>query len=231
MRKVKLTVMVLLAMSAACIVRAAPVAGAGPDQTVLDREGNGSETVVLDGTASTGTIISWAWTEGAATISTNSLCLATFSVGVHTVTLTVTDGQNQTASDSMTVTVNALSGRKQRFNLKDTPVANRFVRPMTLVWPANPGEANICLWKDDKFAAFTITIDDNLAYDHDWWIAQGNKYGWRFTWYVCPSMINIPGRGPWSMFQTLADLGHDVQSHTYDPVSYTHLTLPTKRIV
>ena len=45
----------------------APVANAGPDQTVTDADGNGTEAVTLDGTGSfdpDGTIASYDWSEG-----------------------------------------------------------------------------------------------------------------------------------------------------------------------
>ena len=38
---------------------------------------------------------------------------------------------------------------------------SRFVVPKDRVWPEKPGEGDICLWKDDRFAACAITIDDN----------------------------------------------------------------------
>ena len=40
--------------------------------------------------------------------------------------------------------------------------------PPEITWPAAPGEAEICLWKDDKYAAVSLTIDDNCRPDHDW---------------------------------------------------------------
>ena len=40
-------------------------------------------------------------------------------------------------------------------NLAETPVTPRF--PITdKVWPAKAGEASICLWEDDKVAAFSV---------------------------------------------------------------------------
>jgi hypothetical protein len=37
----------------------------------------------------------------------------------------------------------------------------RFKTPTDLVWPAKPGEADVCLWSGDRFACCSITIDDN----------------------------------------------------------------------
>mgnify|MGYP000748910668 CR=1 FL=1 len=83
------------------------------------------------------------------------------------------------------------------------------------IWPENPGDANICLWKDDKLGAVTITIDDNQAGQIDWWMEQGDKYGYRFTWFIITNWVETKGiGGTWEQFQTLIDRGHDVQSHT-----------------
>lgn len=85
-------------------------------------------------------------------------------------------------------------------------------------WPAEIGQAEVCLWRDDKMAAVTITIDDNTAPDHDWWLAAGKKYGFPFTWFVITGRVDSGNAyfGTWAGFQKLLDAGHDVQSHTYD---------------
>jgi serine protease AprX len=86
---------------------AAPIANAGPDQSVADADGNGSQAVTLSGsgTDSDGTITSYVWKEGASTLATGPTQSVTFAVGTHTVTLTVTDNGNATASDQVTITV------------------------------------------------------------------------------------------------------------------------------
>ncbi|MCU0664765.1 MAG: polysaccharide deacetylase family protein [Myxococcota bacterium] len=86
-------------------------------------------------------------------------------------------------------------------------------------WPENHGEADLCLWKDDRLAAFSFTIDDNTAPEHEWWIARGNEYGFRFTWFVVSGSIGTAWGGSWGDFIELFSLGHDVQSHTV-----THLS-------
>ena len=87
-------------------------------------------------------------------------------------------------------------------------------------WPAQYGAASVCLWKDDAFAAFSITIDDNCAPDHEWWLEMGRKYGIRATWFVITGMVS-DGTDPrgsywgaWAGFRKLFAAGHDVQSHT-----------------
>lgn len=85
-------------------------------------------------------------------------------------------------------------------------------------WPAEPGEASICLWRDDKLAAVSFTIDDNTVPDHAWWLEQSQKYGFKFTWFVITARVHSgnPYFGEWADFEKLRAAGHDVQSHTVD---------------
>lgn len=86
-----------------------PVADAGPDQTVSDADGSGVETITLDGSASfdpDGTIVSYRWTEGATVLGITANITSDFTIGGHTVTLTVTDNDGATAADTVVVTVN-----------------------------------------------------------------------------------------------------------------------------
>lgn len=89
------------------------------------------------------------------------------------------------------------------------------------VWPAQPGEAAVCLWQGDRLAAFTVTIDDNCAGDHPFWIEMGERFGMRFTWFVITERVggsNAGFNGTWEGWRKLHELGHDIQSH-----SHTHL--------
>jgi Matrixin/PKD domain len=92
------------------IVNRPPVANAGPDQNVTDADRTGAEVVTLTGSASTdpdgnATITSYVWKEGATTLATGVTANVSFDVGVHTVTLTVTDNGGLTSSDSLVVNV------------------------------------------------------------------------------------------------------------------------------
>lgn len=84
----------------------APTANAGADQTV---ECAGATTAVnLDGSASTagsGTINSYSWAEGATTLGTGAMLTVNLPVGVHTITLTVTDTGGGSDTDDVVITV------------------------------------------------------------------------------------------------------------------------------
>ena len=76
-------------------------ADAGVNQVV--REG---ELAILDGVNSTGTSLSFVWTDDDSILSTDESFSKEFTIGVHTITLNVTDDVNDADTDSMTVTVN-----------------------------------------------------------------------------------------------------------------------------
>jgi len=86
-----------------------PVADAGPDQTVVDSDENGSETVSLDGSGSydpDGTIESYVWKEDGSQIATGSNPNVVFDVNYHEVTLEVTDNDSATDTDTVIIIVN-----------------------------------------------------------------------------------------------------------------------------
>jgi len=86
-----------------------PVAYAGPDNTVTDSDNDGIETVTLDGSASfdtDGTIISYEWNEGLTVLGSSAVMDIDFTVGIHDVTLTVTDDLGASDVDDITITIN-----------------------------------------------------------------------------------------------------------------------------
>ncbi|MEW8324849.1 MAG: autotransporter domain-containing protein [Candidatus Thiodiazotropha taylori] len=87
-----------------------PIADAGIDQSLTDRDGDGSESVTLDGSNSTdpdGSIVSYHWYESDTEIATGASPTILLSLGTHTLTLTVTDDAGLTHQDQVTITVNS----------------------------------------------------------------------------------------------------------------------------
>ena len=85
------------------------------------------------------------------------------------------------------------------------------------VWAANPGDASICLWADDKLAAINVSVDDNSASNIDWWLTQSAAYGFPVTWFVITGIVgdsNPSMHGTWALYNKVQSLGHEVQSHT-----------------
>ena len=90
-----------------------PVADAGSNQTVTDEDGNGRETVTLDGSASSdpdGQIVEWEWAEGTNVLGNGETLATDLLVGNYTVSLTVTDDGGATATDELLVRVLPLGG-------------------------------------------------------------------------------------------------------------------------
>ncbi len=117
-----------------------PVAKAGEDQIVTDVDGNGSETVTLDGSGSfdaVGEITSWVWTEANNTIATGEVAEAVLTVGAHTITLAVTDNDGNVVTDDVVIhvvpeigqdaTIWASSEVEDPYNVVDNDVATSWV--------------------------------------------------------------------------------------------------------
>ena len=86
-----------------------PTAMAGADRTVIDMDGNGYESIALDGSASTdsdGNIISYSWSESGTELAAGSQVALYLAVGVHTIVLTVTDEDGGQAIDALMARVN-----------------------------------------------------------------------------------------------------------------------------
>ena len=106
---------------------AAPVANAGADQTVKDSDGNGQETVTLDGSASYDpdlNITAWQWSEGTSVLGSGKTLAYDFAVGSHTVTLKVTDSSGLPASDGTAITVNSSQSTEPPPTPDPTPTPN-----------------------------------------------------------------------------------------------------------
>ncbi|WP_269541747.1 hypothetical protein [Cerasicoccus fimbriatus] len=96
---------------------------------------------------------------------------------------------------------------------------------LEFVWPTNHGEGDVCLWKDDKHAALSITIDDNNVGDNSFWSSMSAQFGWKFTWFliVHDSMWdvyndvtgdNVGYAGDAYLdWKPMYDAGHDIQLH------------------
>ena len=87
----------------------APVANAGPDQSVTDTDNDGLAQVTLNGSGSNdpdgGAIASYVWSEGGIQIAMGVAPAISLAVGTHNLTLTVTDDEGDSATDLVSVTV------------------------------------------------------------------------------------------------------------------------------
>jgi outer membrane autotransporter protein len=160
----------------------APIANAGTDQTLVDTDGDGSASVTLDGAGSTdpdGSIVSYQWLEGNNEIATGAGPTVVLSVGVHTLTLTVTDDDGLTHQDQVTITVQGeenqlliisgsnLSGSTGDtlgpFTVKLVDLTSEPVTDRTIVWQVTPENAATLSESEsttdqDGYASTTMTI-------------------------------------------------------------------------
>ena len=100
-----------------------PVALAGADRFAVDQGGDGTETVSLDGSESAdpdGSIVSWEWNEAGGVIATGATPAPAFGVGVHAVTLVVTDDDGAVDSDFVLVEVRESENRAPELTVPDT---------------------------------------------------------------------------------------------------------------
>ena len=97
----------------------APISNAGEDVSVTDLYDEGGTYVMLDAVSSfdgDGVLVDYRWTEGGTLLSSKAREVKRFAVGVHTVTLEVTDNEGKKATDSMIITVRPKGNYALRFN-------------------------------------------------------------------------------------------------------------------
>lgn len=97
------------------------------------------------------------------------------------------------------------------FNLDPTS-SSRFT-VTDKVWPTNVGEADVCMWNDDKLSAFTITIDDNIESEVPFWETMIDKYGFNFTWFVITEAAGENNVSDWSLYNSVAAKGSQINGH------------------
>ena len=98
------TVEELDAITASLGINITPIAKAGADQSA-----SFGTNITLSAAASSdadGTITAWLWKESGTTLSTSqNFSKSDFSVGIHNITLTITDDDGATASDTVVLTI------------------------------------------------------------------------------------------------------------------------------
>ena len=84
-------------------------------------------------------------------------------------------------------------------------------------WPAEPGQGEVCLWKNDAYAACSLCIDDNNAWNHVWWREICAKYSIKVTFFVITGGVDGPSKvqfGSWDDWRAMHAAGIDVESHS-----------------
>jgi subtilisin family serine protease len=98
------------------VPNAPPVADAGPDQAVSVKGKAEVATVTLDASRSSdqdGTLVSYQWLEDGAPIATGKTVSVSLGIGSHLITLRVTDDDQASSEDQVTIDVNKRGARKK----------------------------------------------------------------------------------------------------------------------
>jgi outer membrane autotransporter protein len=104
------TASVGLVIDVAAAPSIAPVANAGPDQSIDDSDANPGEDVTLDGSASTdadGVIVSYQWSLAGQPLATGVTATVRLPDGDNVVTLTTVDDDGTSATDTLQVSIAA----------------------------------------------------------------------------------------------------------------------------
>lgn len=149
-----------------------PAADAGADQTVVDSDGNGIETITLDASGSSdpdGSLASYVWSEGGSQIATGVNPSVDFAAGTHSITLTVTDDDGEVDSDVVIVTVDELHTLTVEFGSGDGSYARNTAVPITAdtpqagykfsSWTTNDGGA----FDNASLTTTSFTMPDNAV--------------------------------------------------------------------
>ena len=112
------TKVIPLDTNAFTVTNSAPAANAGADQ-ILEAAGMDKNTVILDGSGSTdenstdanlkNDIVKYEWTLGGKVIGTSEQPNVILPIGVHVITLTVTDSCGATGTDTVQITIRSTS--------------------------------------------------------------------------------------------------------------------------
>ncbi len=140
------------------LVNLPPVADAGRDQAVTDDDGDGAESLTLDGSGShdvDGTIGSYVWSENLLELGTGVRPTLPFDVGSHSVDLAVTDDDGATDTDSLVVLVKPAVGNQ---------------------YPLADAGADQTVPDADEDGAEAITLDGTASFDPDGSIVS---YAWQ----------------------------------------------------
>jgi hypothetical protein len=132
----------------------APVADAGPDQEIVDQDGDGFELVALDGSGSSddGTVVSYEWYEGANLVATGVNPTLNLALGSYTYDLVVTDNLGLTASDSVLIEVT-----QEQFTLSAVGYKVKGKQKADLTW-SGANSVNVDVFRDSALVA-TVAND------------------------------------------------------------------------
>lgn len=139
------------------ILNAAPIANAGPDQRWADFDGNGSQPITLDGSASTdpgGAIDTYVWIRGVTVIATTQTANVVLPNGTHTLELRVSDSLGLKSVDTVTIIIKSKQPVAMSLN-KTADIVNANYRVSLSGYPLN----SVATVRFNNVIAGTIALD------------------------------------------------------------------------
>jgi hypothetical protein len=130
-----------------------PVAVVGEGFEVTDNDGDGVETVTVDGSASAdpdGKIVSYLWSFGGEWVSSDAVATVTLPIGTHRLQLTVTDDKG--AEGKARLRIRVREGEPTPEVIEETPEADA-VQPTEPALPPTPYKVEVV----QKFAEAVIS--------------------------------------------------------------------------
>jgi len=188
-------------------------AEAGLNQLVYDANNDGAELVTLDGSGSKSTsgTISYVWKENGQTIATSAKPAISLSVGVHTISLTVTDNVNPSLTDNVIITVKtpSLSYKKPvqatstevgvniATNVVDGDTATRWAS-----LPADPQSITVDLQAIYKLSSINLLWEFASAKDYTIQVSLDG------ITYVTPAMVTKTGMAAGARLDNITGLSN-----------------------
>jgi len=146
---------------------ATPIASAGKDVTVQDSGHDGYEIVSLDGSGSDdpdGAIVSYVWKENGTQIAQGEMANVQLAVGIHDITLEVTDNEGATDSDVVRVTVQSSNGSS--LVISEVSALNPSDQNVTIRWITDqPANGKVEYGMDSSYGEVS-SLDSSLSRNH-----------------------------------------------------------------
>jgi hypothetical protein len=112
----------------------------------------------------------------------------------------------------------------QQINLSPSASRATTLALKTRTWSSTIGNASVCMWKDDKEGAFSITIDDNIQNQVNDWIANTEGTDVKLTWFLInqggswptnwdPNDVKGSNVSNYSLYANALTKGHNVGGH------------------